>query len=252
MPLTAQDLDKSTSHPHTEAGAETLHDTHHHQPPIQQHQIYQSTTQPFFPVYHGSKFANPSPLALFALASGLYITSQVALGTGGLANLSITVTIGLGYSAVALLIAGIWEFPSGNPFASALFVSLSGFFASLALVLSPWSDVSTSYTNAAEFPVAVSQFFFAWFITVFCFIVAAHRSSGGLLIALSLIDLTLLFFGLSYRYPSTTGPLTAGGSFGIIAAFVCWYAALASLLTEESSLFRLPVLGNFSKKQHSA
>lgn len=104
MPLTAQDLDKSTSHPHTEAGAETLHDTHH-QPLIQQHPIYRSTAQPFFPIYHGSKIANPSPLALFALASGLYITSQVALGTAGLANLSITVTIGLGYSAVALLIA---------------------------------------------------------------------------------------------------------------------------------------------------
>lgn len=78
----------------------------------------------------------------------------------------------------------------------------------------------------------------------------------------------------AYRYPSNTGLLTAGGSFGIIAALyvslisrfallgarltsplhnsVCWYAALASLLTEESSLFRLPVLGNFSKKQHSA
>lgn len=54
----------------------------------------------------------------------------------------------------------------------------------------------SSYTNTAEFPTAVSQYFFAWFITIFVFIVAAHRSSGGLVIFLSLVDLTLLFLGL--------------------------------------------------------
>lgn len=37
---------------------------------------------------------------------------------------------------------GIFEFPSGQPFGAALYVSLSGFFLSLALLLSPWSDVA--------------------------------------------------------------------------------------------------------------
>lgn len=54
----------------------------------------------------------------------------------------------------------------------------------------------SAYTNPAEFTDAVSQFLFAWFITVFVFIVAAHRSSGGLIAFLSLVDLTLLFLAL--------------------------------------------------------
>ncbi|ORY89603.1 GPR1/FUN34/yaaH family-domain-containing protein [Leucosporidium creatinivorum] len=212
--------------------------------------VHRSTEQAFLPVYHGNKIANPSPLAFSAVAVSLFLVSQVALGTDKLSSLSIVVTVALGYSAVALLVAGIWEFPSGNPFGAALYTSLSGFFASLALVLSPWSDVSTSYTNAAEFPVAVSQFFFAWFITVFIFIVAAHRSSGGLVIFLSLVDLTLLFIGLAYRYPGKTVLLKTGGALGIVASFVAWYATLASLL-DNDSLFRLPVLLDLTKKRRA-
>jgi hypothetical protein len=62
-------------------------------------------------------------------------------------------------------------------------------------VLTPRPSHS-SYTDTAEFQSAVAQFMYAFFITVFLFLVAAHRSSGGLVLALGLIDLALLFIGL--------------------------------------------------------
>jgi hypothetical protein len=52
---------------------------------------------------------------------------------------------------------------------------------------------------------------FAWFITIFIFIVAAHRSSGGLVIFLSLVDLTLLFLGLG-EFSHHGDRLTLAGS----------------------------------------
>ncbi len=61
--------------------------------------------QPFLPVYE-RRWANPSPLAFAALASGLYIVSIVALGTDGLASLSIVPSIALGFSALSLFVAG--------------------------------------------------------------------------------------------------------------------------------------------------
>lgn len=106
-------------------------------------------------------------------------------------------------------------------------------------VHSPFSPLGShsSYTSTSEFQSAVAQFFYAFFITVFLFIVAAHRSSGGLIFALCLIDLALLFIGLcaffplplssckltmsfaDYSYPDNIKLLRAGGGFGIIAAW---------------------------------
>jgi succinate-acetate transporter protein len=60
---------------------------------------------------------------------------------------------------------------------------------------------NSSYTDTSEFQAAVAQFMYAFFIAVFLFLVAAHRSSGGLLLALCLIDFALLFIGLCECFP---------------------------------------------------
>jgi len=206
-----------------------------------------SYEQPFLPVFH-RKFANPSPLAFTALGTGLFLVAIVALGADGLSSLSIVVSVALGYSAFALLVAGIWEFPIGNTFGATVYISYGGLWGSLALILSPWSDIATSYKDASEFSHAIGIYFFSWFITSVIFTIAAHRSSGGLLIFLVLVDFEFLFLGLFYLLPAHTKFLTAAGSFGIIAAFVAWYAALASLLETEVSYFQLPVIGNFSRR----
>jgi len=208
-----------------------------------------STKQPFLPVYVGAKFANPSPLAFVSLAVSLYLISMVAMGTDNLSSLSIIPSVALGFSAFGLLISGIFEFPCGNPFAASLYITLAGLLTGLTLILSSWSGIASSYTNAGEFAAAVAQFFYAFFISIVIFTVAAHRSSGGLVCFLCLVDLTLLFLGLHFSYPAHTSLLTAGGAFSVTASFVAWYAALASLLTHETSLFTLPVLGDFTPKE---
>ncbi|KAM0755727.1 hypothetical protein T439DRAFT_320437, partial [Meredithblackwellia eburnea MCA 4105] len=230
------------AHTNTRTGGERLDGT--------SRAVLMSTNQAFLPVFKGSKIANPSPLAFMSLAVALYVVSIVALGADGMKSLGYVPSIALGYAAVAQLIAGIWEFPSGQPFGAALYISLSGLFFSLTLLLSSWSGVSSSYTDTPdEFSKAVAQFFYVWCITLIVFTFAGHRSSGGLLVVLVLVDLFLLFLGLSYTYPTKTHLLTAAGAFGIIAAFVSWYAALASLLTPESSAFQLPVLGNLAHQE---
>ncbi|KAK4700720.1 uncharacterized protein P7C70_g5524, partial [Phenoliferia sp. Uapishka_3] len=206
-----------------------------------------STLQPFLPVYRGAKIANPSALAFSAMGVSLYIVSIIALRGDGLKSLGIIPAFALGYAAIALLIAGIWEFPSGQTWGATVYISLSGFWAGLSLILSPWSGVAAAYAESPEeLGTAIGQFFFAWFITFVIFTIAAHRSSGGLLIFLGTSDFMLLFFALSFQYPTHTVFLKAAGSFGIVGAFVAWYGALGSLLTNESSSFRVPVLGDFT------
>ncbi|GAA6020752.1 hypothetical protein JCM10207_002012 [Rhodosporidiobolus poonsookiae] len=204
-------------------------------------------SRPFLPHFN-RKWADPSPVALGALGTGLFILAIVALGTRGLQTLNVGISIALGYSAFVLLVAGIWEFPCGNSFAAALYTTLAGFFASLSLLLSPWSDISTAYADSSEFSTAVSMFFFAFFIHVFLFLLASLRSSGGLILDLCLIDLALMFFGISFYIPSNVHLLRAAGAFAILAAFTSWYAFLATLLTPETSFFRLPVIMDLRPK----
>jgi succinate-acetate transporter protein len=201
--------------------------------------------QPFLPAFH-RKRADPAPLGFMALGSGLFLVSIIAMGTDNLTTLNMIVATMLGYCSIAELVAGIWEFPTGNTYGAAFFLSLSGLFASTALVLSPWSDILSSYTSTAEFYHAASMNFFSWFIVLTLFTIAAHRSSGGLLCCLTFVDLFLLMLSI-YFYTLNHGVLIASGAFGIIASFVAWYAALSTLLTESSSSFRLPVLLDLTK-----
>lgn len=98
MSTSQHTLDKE--HTRIEGGPDPLlhvaqaHHHHHH-----------STEQPFLPVYYGSRIANPSPLAFSAVAVSLYLISMVALKADNLSSLSIVVSVALGYSSVALLVA---------------------------------------------------------------------------------------------------------------------------------------------------
>lgn len=86
-----------------DVGAEPLH---HRDVALGRHEHpHWSTEQLFLPKFHGSRIANPSPLAFSAVAVSLYLISMVALKADDLASLSIIVSTALGYSSVALLVA---------------------------------------------------------------------------------------------------------------------------------------------------
>ncbi|KAL8283680.1 hypothetical protein RQP46_005475 [Phenoliferia psychrophenolica] len=226
-----------------EAGARNFSDDDHHYHSSRPYDPLENNEQPFLPVFHRRR-ADPAPLGFLALGSGLWAISIVAMGTDNLTSLEASTAISLCYCAVAFLIAGIWEFPTGNSWGAAFFTSLSGLFLSTAYTLSPWSEVSTSYTDANEFSHAV-------FIVLVVLTIAAHRSSGGLLCALFFVDMFLMMISI-YYYTENAKCLTAAGAFGIIAAFVSWYAALSTLLNEHNSMFRLPVLLDLSPKTAKA
>ncbi|KAK4700261.1 uncharacterized protein P7C70_g5986, partial [Phenoliferia sp. Uapishka_3] len=192
-------------------------DNHHYASSVNpRYDPLENNEQPFLPVFHRHR-ADPAPLGFMALGSGLFVISIVAMGADGLSSLTASTAVVLMYCAIAELVAGIWEFPTGNSWGAAFFMSLSGLFASTAYILSPWSEISR-------------------------FTIGAHRGSGGLLCCLVFVDLFLLMIGLYYYYVSNIHLLTAAGAFGIIASFVAYYAALSTMLTEHSSSFRLPVL----------
>ena len=90
--------------------------------------------------------------------------------------------------------------------------------------------------------VTVFGYFLAgWTIfAAIAFIVALRTNIALLAVSFLLAFLTLLFLTLGALL-GTAALGTLGGYLGILTAFVAWYTALALLLVETQSPFRLPV-----------
>lgn len=126
--------------------------------------------------------------------------------------------------------AGMWEFAAGNTFGATAFSSYGAFWFSFGLIFWPGSGIlgtNGAYAgNTAMFDQALGFYLIAWFIVTFIFLIAALRSSVGLVAVFFFLTITFILLAAhAFTGVSTVG--VAGGAFGIITAFCAWYVALA-------------------------
>ena len=78
-------------------------------------------------------------------------------------------------------------------------------------------------------------------------LICTLRSTVAFFLLFFTLDMTFLMLGIAYL--DRTGPMSepntslikAGGAFGILAAFLAWYNALAGILDRGNSFFLIPV-----------
>jgi len=204
-------------------------------------------SQPAFPVFH-RKFANPAPLGLCGFALTTFMLSLINVGTRGVSTPNVVVGPALWYGGLAQLLAGMWEFASGNTFAATAFSSYGAFWLAYAFIVSPWSDIPGAYGAESEFASGVSFFLFGWFIFTFIMWIASLRSSIALSAVFLSLTITFLLLAIAELGVGNAANIqTAGGAFGLCTAFLAWYVAAANLLTPDTSFFVLPI-GDVSKK----
>jgi hypothetical protein len=92
-------------------------------------------SQPAFPVFH-RKFANPSPLGLMGFAATTFVLSMYNVSARGIHTPNVVLGMALGYGGLVQLLAGMWEFASGNTFAATAFSSYGGFWLSFGCIYS--------------------------------------------------------------------------------------------------------------------
>jgi uncharacterized protein len=67
-----------------------------------------------------------------------------------------------------------------------------------------------------------------WFIFTFILLVCTLKSTVAFFLLFFTLDLAFLMLGIAYLQHDSAGPQTsclrAGGAFGILAAFLAWYA----------------------------
>ncbi len=166
----------------------------------------------------------------------------------GLEATSEGVVMGLAlfYGGLVQLLAGMWEFINGNLFAAVAFSSYGGFWMSFAALFIKAFGFLDGYTNANDLHNDLGIYLLAWAIFSLLMTIGAHRTHLCLMTLLFIVFITFMCLSMSHfthNFPDRSLRLKrAGGCFGIIAAILAWYCAMAGFLTKEkTSLFTLPV-----------
>jgi len=198
------------------------------------------------------KFANPAPLGLSAFALTTFVLSLINIGERGVTEPNIIVSLAFGYGGLVQLLAGMWEMAVGNTFGATALSSYGGFWISVAIILTPGGfDIVANYsgagTNTNDFNNAFGYFFMGWFIFTTVLLLCTLRSTLAFFMLFFTLDLAFLFLGVSRLIASDAGvpdlpTQKAGGYFGIFAAFLAWYNALAGIADDSNSFFVIPVL----------
>jgi uncharacterized protein len=170
--------------------------------------------------------ANPAPLGLAGFAATTFVlsmlnTTKVSLagGVGGVLALA------LAYGGIAQLLAGMWEFRTGNTFGAVAFSSYGAFWISIFLLFKIGPSVS---------PAGLSLYLYAWTIFTLLMLVASVRTTGVLVAIFLVLFITFLLLAIGNAslvgtHNATNSTLKIGGWTGIVTAILAWYATLASV-----------------------
>lgn len=196
------------------------------------------------------KLANPAPLGLAGFAMTTFLLSLINLGTLGLSNSSIIISLGFAYGGLIQLLAGMWEMAVGNTFGATALSSYGGFWISFAIILTPggFNIMETMAKTEGEGGALnlLGLYLVGWFIFTFLMMLCTMKSTVMFFLLFFFLDITFLLLACSYLRHDAAGPhvgLTrAGGAFGIITAFIAWYNAYAGIADESNSFLLIPAI----------
>ena len=143
------------------------------------------------------------------------------------------------------------EMAVGNTFGATALSSYGGFWISFAIILTPGGFGIVSGLegpNEEHVNVFLNSFglyLMGWFIFTFLLLICTLRSTVAFFSLFFTLDLAFLFLGIGYLQNDGTHPqsgcIKAGGYFGLFAAFLAWYNALAGI-ADNSNRWVLPNL----------
>ena len=168
--------------------------------------------------------ANPAPLGLAAFALTTFVLSMFNAGLVGAGGEPIVFGLALAYGGLAQLLAGMWEFRTGNTFGATAFVSFGAFW------LSYWAFVQfyADKVPAADAGHAVGLYLIAWGIFTTYMIVASLRTTMAIAAVFVLLAITFIVLGIG-NAGQHSGIIKAGGWIGLATAVAAWYASFAEV-----------------------
>jgi uncharacterized protein len=187
-------------------------------------------------VSEGWSPADPAPLGLGAFALTTFVLSMFNADLVSRAGEPVVLGLALGYGGIAQILAGMWEFRTGNTFGAVAFTSFGAFWLSYwALVTFFAGDIPAAHVGDA-----VALYLIAWGIFTTYMFVASLRTTAAVAAVFFLLAVTFFLLGIG-NAGETDSIVKAGGWFGLATAVAAWYASFAAVVNSTFGRTVLPV-----------
>jgi uncharacterized protein len=196
--------------------------------------------------------ADPGPLGLAAFAGTTFVLSMVNSGLvgdktlvgGGL--LPLVAGVALAYGGIAQLLAGLWEFRTGNTFGAVAFCSFGAFWISFFLIVQLGVPGIVAGKGAGEIFSGLGLYLWMWGIFTAYMFIASLRTTGAVALVFLLLAITFIILGIGNSSLAGTTNVTnstikLGGYFGLATAIAAWYASFASVINSTFGRVMAPV-----------
>jgi len=180
--------------------------------------------------------ADPGPLGLAAFALTTFVLSMFNAGLVNKAGEPVVLGLALGYGGIAQLLAGMWEFRTGNTFGAVAFTSFGAFWISF------WAFVTffEGDVPAANVGDAVGLYLIGWGIFTTYMLIASLRTTAAIATVFVLLAATFFVLGIG-NSGGNEGVVEAGGWLGLATAAAAWYASFAAVTNSTFGRTVLPV-----------
>jgi succinate-acetate transporter protein len=184
----------------------------------------------------GWKVADPGPLGLAAFALTTFVLSMYNAGIMDAKGEPIVFGLALAYGGLGQLLAGMWEFRTGNTFGAVAFTSYGAFW------LSFWAFEQFYAKSVPESVLggAVGLYLVAWGVFTAYMFIASLRTTGAIALVFLLLAATFLVLGIG-EWTTSDGIVKAGGIIGLATAAAAWYASFAAVTNATFGRTVMPV-----------
>jgi hypothetical protein len=180
--------------------------------------------------------ADPAPLGLAGFALTTFVLSMFNAHLVSDAGEPVVLGLALAYGGVAQLLAGMWEFRTGNTFGAVAFSSYGAFWISFWALVTFFVDK----IPAAHAGDAVGLYLWAWGIFTTYMFVASLRTTGAIALVFLLLSITFILLGIG-NSGGHENIIKWGGYVGLATAVAAWYASFAAVLAHTFKRSVLPV-----------
>jgi succinate-acetate transporter protein len=168
--------------------------------------------------------ANPGPLGLAAFALTTFVLSMFNAGFVGAGGEPVVFGLALAYGGLAQILAGMWEFRTGNTFGATAFTSYGAFWLSFWAFVQFFEDK----VPKADAGHAVGLYLIAWGIFTTYMFVASLRTTGAIALVFILLAVTFVVLGIG-NADGHENIVKIGGWLGLATALAAWYASFAEV-----------------------
>lgn len=181
--------------------------------------------------------ADPGPLGLAAFALTTFVLSMYNAKLVGPGSEAVVLPLALAYGGITQLLAGMWEFRTGNTFGALAFCSFGAFWISFFVLVQ--FEVGHIATPAAA-NAGIGLYLWAWGIFTTYMFIASLRTTGAVALVFALLAVTFIVLGIG-NAGGSEDTIKIGGYLGLATAVAAWYGSFAGVTNATFGRTVLPV-----------